>query len=122
MNDYTGWFAGDADMGGTYNGYDGPAPPWNDLRVHRYHFQLFALDIERYPVDGDFNAGDVAGHETSTSVHSVEIRPIDFRVSIDEPAAGLLTNQDSVTVRGSLSHADAQVSINGIAAAMQSTG
>ena len=30
-------------MGGTYRGYDGPAPPWNDQRVHRYHFTLFAL-------------------------------------------------------------------------------
>ncbi|MCK7494793.1 MAG: hypothetical protein MZW92_29500 [Comamonadaceae bacterium] len=39
INDYTGWFAGDHDMGGDYYGYDGPCPPWNDeirapLRVH----------------------------------------------------------------------------------------
>ena len=27
LNDYTGWFAGDADMAGQYHGYDGPYPP-----------------------------------------------------------------------------------------------
>ena len=46
-NDYTGWFAGDADMKGEYLGYDGPCPPWNDARVHRYTFEVLALDIER---------------------------------------------------------------------------
>jgi len=44
VNDYTGWFAGDADMAGTYLGYDGPCPPWNDERLHHYHFTLSALD------------------------------------------------------------------------------
>ena len=45
VNDYTGWFAGDADMAGTYLGYDGPCPPWNDSIVHHYHFILYALDV-----------------------------------------------------------------------------
>ncbi len=49
LNDYTGWFAGDADMAGDYLGYDGPCPPWNDERVHHYHFRLNALDIEQLP-------------------------------------------------------------------------
>ena len=31
MNDYTNWFAGDADMGGDYYGCDGPCPPWKTL-------------------------------------------------------------------------------------------
>ncbi|WP_440225238.1 YbhB/YbcL family Raf kinase inhibitor-like protein [Dokdonella sp. MW10] len=44
-NDYTGWFAGDADMGGEYRGYDGPCPPWNDELLHHYHFRVYALDI-----------------------------------------------------------------------------
>ena len=44
LNDYTGWFAGDADMGGDYHGYDGPYPPPHDLRTHRYFFRVFALD------------------------------------------------------------------------------
>lgn len=44
-NDYTSWFHGDPDMEGVYGGYDGPCPPWNDERVHRYIFTLYALDV-----------------------------------------------------------------------------
>ena len=33
-------------MKGTFGGYDGPCPPWNDQRVHNYHFKLFALDTD----------------------------------------------------------------------------
>lgn len=44
-NSYSGWFAADPDMAGRYLGYDGPCPPWNDARVHRYRFRLHALDV-----------------------------------------------------------------------------
>jgi Raf kinase inhibitor-like YbhB/YbcL family protein len=44
LNDFTGWFAGDTDMAGSYLGYDGPCPPWNDALMHRYHFRVSALD------------------------------------------------------------------------------
>lgn len=54
VNDYTAWFAGDADMKGTYKGYDGPCPPWNDALIHRYQFALHALDVERLPLEGRF--------------------------------------------------------------------
>ena len=47
LNDYTGWFAGDAAMAGDYYGYDGPCPPWNDERIHHYIFRLYALDVPR---------------------------------------------------------------------------
>jgi Raf kinase inhibitor-like YbhB/YbcL family protein len=59
VNDYTGWFANDADMAGTYRGYDGPCPPWNDMIVHHYAFTLYALSCERVPVEGDFTAPQV---------------------------------------------------------------
>ena len=59
VQDYTAWFAGDEGMKGSYFGYDGPGPPWNDELVHHYHFQLCALDLERVPVEGDFQAKDV---------------------------------------------------------------
>ncbi len=65
-NDYTGWFAGDADMEGDYLGYDGPCPPWNDSIIHHYHFVLYATDLERCPVEGAFTGPEVeaalAGH------------------------------------------------------------
>mgnify|MGYP001055755536 FL=1 len=47
INDYTGWFAGDAAMAGDYYGYDGPCPPWNDERIHHYIFRLYALDVSK---------------------------------------------------------------------------
>ena len=59
INNYTDWFAGDADMAGDYFGYDGPCPPWNDSIVHHYHFTLYALDVARCPVQGRFGREDV---------------------------------------------------------------
>lgn len=59
VNDYTGWFADDANMSGDYFGYDGPCPPWNDERVHHYLFTLYALDVAHAPVHGRFTAQDV---------------------------------------------------------------
>ena len=58
LNDYTGWFAGDVAMGGRYFGYDGPYPPPHDLRVHRYFFRLFALDVAALEQPAAFTAGD----------------------------------------------------------------
>lgn len=59
LNDYTGWFAGDPDMAGDWRGYDGPFPPPNDLRLHRYFFRVFALDVERLELPQRFTAADV---------------------------------------------------------------
>ena len=66
LNDYTGWFAGDKDMAGTYLGYDGPCPPWNDELPHHYRFEVHALDLAHCPVSDPFTVADVrkaiAGH------------------------------------------------------------
>jgi hypothetical protein len=59
LNDYTGFLAGDPDMGGEYFGYDGPCPPWNDERLHHYHFILYALDVKRCDVNGNFSVADI---------------------------------------------------------------
>lgn len=55
INSYTDWFAADNDMRGDYCGYDGPCPPWNDERVHRYIFTLYALNIAQQPLTGQFS-------------------------------------------------------------------
>ncbi len=59
LNDYTGWFAGNPDMAGNYFGYDGPFPPYNDSLVHHYVFTVYALGVERTPVEGPFTGAQV---------------------------------------------------------------
>ena len=59
INDYTGWFASDKDMAGDYYGYDGPCPPWNDERPHRYVFTVYALDVEHLSFGTRFGGHDV---------------------------------------------------------------
>jgi Raf kinase inhibitor-like YbhB/YbcL family protein len=59
LNDYTGWFAGNAEMAGSYFGYDGPFPPFNDSLVHHYLFTLYALSVPRLQLEGTFTGHDV---------------------------------------------------------------
>lgn len=65
-NGYTGWFSGDPDMAGEYLGYDGPCPPWNDARLHHYHFTVYALDVATLPLVTGFSLAELraamAGH------------------------------------------------------------
>jgi len=58
INSYTSWFAGEPSMEGDYGGYDGPFPPWNDERAHRYYFTVYALDVESLGLTGAFDGGD----------------------------------------------------------------
>ena len=66
LNDYTSWFASDPAMVGDYFGYDGPCPPWNDLRAHAYLFCLYALDMPRFALEGPFTGAEarlaIRGH------------------------------------------------------------
>jgi Raf kinase inhibitor-like YbhB/YbcL family protein len=66
INDFTSWFATDADTRGVYYGYDGPCPPWNDALLHHYVFTLYALDVPRLETHGDLTGAGVraalAGH------------------------------------------------------------
>jgi len=79
INTYTQWFAGDKDMAGNYFGYDGPCPPWNDERVHHYVFTLYALDVAKLAVSGNFTgpdaraamSGHVLGQATLTGVYTL---------------------------------------------------
>ena len=66
LNDYTFWFVSDPDMAGDYYGYDGPCPPWNDMRLHAYLFCLYALDIPCCALEGRFTGAEahlaIRGH------------------------------------------------------------
>jgi Raf kinase inhibitor-like YbhB/YbcL family protein len=55
INDYAGYMANDPERKGVYAGYDGPCPPWNDERIHNYHFKVFALDVDTLPLTGNFS-------------------------------------------------------------------
>jgi Raf kinase inhibitor-like YbhB/YbcL family protein len=59
LNDYTGWFADDAQFAGSYFGYDGPFPPFNDSLVHHYVFTVYALDVAQAPIADPFNGHDL---------------------------------------------------------------
>ena len=61
LNDYTGSFAADPQLRGDWFGYDGPWPPSHDLRMRRYFFRLFALDVPTLPLRARFGAGEVFG-------------------------------------------------------------
>lgn len=58
LNDYTSWFEGDPQMGGDYAGYDGPWPPFNDERLHHYHFTVYALDTPSLGLPEKFRGPD----------------------------------------------------------------
>ncbi len=57
-NGYRQFFAGDDEMEVTYGGYDGPFPPWNDERTHRYRFRVLALDVPALELEQDFGLED----------------------------------------------------------------
>ena len=59
LNDYTRWFAGEPAMAGSYFGYDGPFPPWNDSLKHHYVFTLYAVAVPRLPIEGIFTGEQV---------------------------------------------------------------
>jgi Raf kinase inhibitor-like YbhB/YbcL family protein len=59
VNTFTDFLEGDPDMGGTYGHYDGPFPPFNDERLHHYHFTVYALDLPSVGLEGQFKLDDV---------------------------------------------------------------
>jgi Raf kinase inhibitor-like YbhB/YbcL family protein len=63
VNDYAPYFASDPERKGTYAGYDGPCPPWNDERIHHYHIKVFALNTPSLGLKGP-----VTGHQVMDAV------------------------------------------------------
>jgi Raf kinase inhibitor-like YbhB/YbcL family protein len=66
-NGYRGLFEGNAELEGTYGGWDGPFPPWNDEHLHRYVTTVYALDVDRLGLEAGFSLdafeAAVEGHE-----------------------------------------------------------
>jgi Raf kinase inhibitor-like YbhB/YbcL family protein len=58
-NVYTNFYPKDSPLAGPHGGYDGPCPPANDLKIHRYVFSVYALDIKSLGLSGVF-FGDAA--------------------------------------------------------------
>lgn len=85
INDYTNWFAGDADMGGDYYGYDGPCPPWNDSIKHHYIFTLYATDLDSVPVEGRFTGQDVRDAIAAHTLASASMT-VTYSLNPDVPA------------------------------------
>ena len=81
-NNYTDFMAGDTEMGGQYFGYDGPCPPWNDERMHHYHFVLHATDLKRCPVTAPFTGASV---ETAIRGHLLATVEVTGRYSLYPP-------------------------------------
>lgn len=79
INNYREWFGADPAMGGAYGGYDGPWPPFNDERVHRYVFTVYALDASSLSLPEGFSCADallaikghVLDHASITSTYSL---------------------------------------------------
>ena len=82
LNDYTGWFAGNADMAGQYYGYDGPFPPFNDSLLHHYVFTLYAVAVPRLEIVGEITgaavrqalSGQVLAQASITGVYTLNRR------------------------------------------------
>lgn len=72
-NDYTMWFEGDDDLGGSWNGYDGCAPPWNDSIHHRYEFSVYAIDVAVLPLSPGFTRTELLAAMDSHVLASASI-------------------------------------------------
>lgn len=81
QNGYRGLFEGNPDLEGTYGGWDGPYPPWNDEIVHRYVTTVHALDVGSVGLQPGFTLEEfraaIAGHvlEDATIVPTYTLNP-----------------------------------------------
>ncbi|MCB8879339.1 YbhB/YbcL family Raf kinase inhibitor-like protein [Acidisoma cellulosilytica] len=59
-NIYARFLAAKPGMAGPYGGYDGPCPPRNDQRPHRYVVEVFALNIGSLTLPIGFTGAEMA--------------------------------------------------------------
>jgi Raf kinase inhibitor-like YbhB/YbcL family protein len=53
-NVYSGFYPKGSPLAGVRGGYDGPCPPNNDLKAHRYVTRVYALDVPTLGLTGTF--------------------------------------------------------------------
>lgn len=81
QNGYGGLFEGNPDLEGTYAGWDGPYPPWNDQHVHPYVTTVHALDVTTVGLQPGFTLRDfraaIDGHvlDEATIVPTYTLNP-----------------------------------------------
>lgn len=60
-------------MKGSFGGYDGPCPPWNDARIHHYHFRAYALDVPNLRLPDNFTGKQV---EAAIAKHTLAMAEV----------------------------------------------
>lgn len=54
-------------------GYDGPCPPWNDARLHHYHFTVHALNTEKLEIPETTTGKDIISDIKKHSIAKGEL-------------------------------------------------
>jgi Raf kinase inhibitor-like YbhB/YbcL family protein len=67
QNDYASF------MKGEFGGYDGSCPPWNDERLHHYHFTVYALGTESLGLSGKFGGKEAMDAINKHKLASAEV-------------------------------------------------
>lgn len=88
VNVYTSFLTSNPDMVGTYGGYDGPCPPVNDDRPHRYVVRIYALDVRSLGLSGAFDGptvekamnGHILAHGEATANYTLNPSLRDARI------------------------------------------
>jgi hypothetical protein len=52
--------------------YGGPCPPWNDARVHHYHFIVLALDDKAPVTAPTLRKGEISANDPNTAKHTLD--------------------------------------------------
>jgi len=52
--------------------YDGPCPPWNDEKLHHYHFKIIALDVKKIELESGADTLDALEAINAHSIGEVE--------------------------------------------------
>jgi hypothetical protein len=68
VNDYQSYMEKNPDRRGVYAGYDGPCPPWNDERIHHYHFKVYALDVKTLDLQASGLTAEVSGPQAEAAL------------------------------------------------------